>query len=475
MTYPFCTAWEIAAAVRCGEVSALEVVEATLAAIADRDGSLNGFTAVYAEAARDRARNPDPNLPLAGVPFAVKNLFDVAGQTTLAGSKIYRDRPPASQDATAIARLQAAGAILVGSLNMDEFAYGFVTENHHYGATHNPHDRRRIAGGSSGGSAAAVAAGLVPLSLGSDTNGSIRVPAALCGTFGLRPSFGRLSRAGTVLFAESLDCIGPFGRSPRDLAIAFDVMQGHDPRDPSCTTRSPEPVTPQLERGIDGLRIGVLGGYFQENAESEAIAAVEAVAAVLPQVRTVEIADAGRARAAAYLMTASEGAQQHWHDLRSRPHDFDPATRDRFLAGALMPAQWYLQARQFQRDYRDRLHRLFETVDVLLAPTTPCVAPAIGQKTMTLGGRELAVRPHLGLFTQPISFAGLPVLNVPVVRATGGLPLGVQLIAAPYNESSLFRVAAFLAEGNLEDGRSIAAPIASGSDRPSNSASSDSV
>jgi aspartyl-tRNA(Asn)/glutamyl-tRNA(Gln) amidotransferase subunit A len=234
----------IAAAVREGKVSAVEVAKATLQRIAARDSELNCFTTVTAETAladaeridREIAQGKNPG-SLAGVPFAVKNLFDIAGLTTLAGAKINAENPRAIQDATAVARLKQAGAVLVGALNMDEYAYGFVTENSHYGATHNPHDLKRVAGGSSGGSAAAIAAGLVPLTLGSDTNGSIRVPAALCGVFGLKPTYGRLSRAGVTLFSSSLDHVGPFARSVRDIATAFDVLQGEDERDPVCTKR----------------------------------------------------------------------------------------------------------------------------------------------------------------------------------------------------------------------------------------------
>lgn len=232
-----------AAAVRRGNISAVEVVTATLARIEKRDRELNCFTALTAETLADAkqidravATGQDPG-PLAGVPFAVKNLFDIAGLTTIAGSKINAEKPAAAQDATALRALKRAGAVLIGTVNMDEYAYGFVTENTHYGPTHNPHDLTRIAGGSSGGSAAAVAAGLVPLTLGSDTNGSIRVPAALCGVFGLKPTYGRLSRAGVVLFANSFDHIGPFARSVRDIATAFDVLQGPDEHDPVCTNR----------------------------------------------------------------------------------------------------------------------------------------------------------------------------------------------------------------------------------------------
>ncbi len=239
----------IARAVRQGSVSAQAVVAACLERIRQRDPQLNAFTAVLEASALQAAERLDrqvakeiPVRPLAGVPFAVKNLFDVAGLTTLAGSVINRENPPATRDATVVARLKQAGAILVGTLNMDEYASGFVTENSHYGPTRNPHDLSRSAGGSSGGSAAAVAGGLVPLSLGSDTNGSIRVPAALCGIYGLKPTYGRLSRAGVALLAPSFDHVGPLARSVADLALSFDAMQGPDPQDPVCTRRPADPT-----------------------------------------------------------------------------------------------------------------------------------------------------------------------------------------------------------------------------------------
>ncbi|MDM9384253.1 AtzE family amidohydrolase [Chlorogloeopsis sp. ULAP01] len=450
----------IANAVRAGKVSAIEVTQAALKRIAGRDHELNCFTAVTAETAltdaqkidREIAQGKNPGL-LAGVPFAVKNLFDIAGLTTLAGAKINADNPPATQDATAVARLKQAGAVLVGALNMDEYAYGFVTENAHYGVTHNPHDLQRVAGGSSGGSAAAVAAGLVPLTLGSDTNGSIRVPAALCGVFGFKPTYGRLSRAGVALFSSSFDHIGPFARSVRDIATAFDVLQGEDERDPVCTKRPPEFCLSQINQGIDGLRIAIAGDYFRKGANPEALEAVQKVADALNITEYVTIPEAHRARAAAFVITACEGANLHLEKLRQRPQDFDPATRDRFLAGALIPSHWYIQAQRFRRWYRDQVREVFQKVDVILAPTTPISAPLIGQQTMILDGEEILVRPHLGLFTQPLSFIGLPVLSVPI-QSSNALPLGVQLIAAPYNEVLILRVATVLEAEGL-----ISAPI----------------
>lgn len=438
-----------ATAVRSREVRAAAVVDAALARIAAGE-RLNCFTTLLVDQARadalkvdeaiDRGENPGV---LAGVPFAVKDLFDIAGVTTLAGSKINRDLPPASQDATAVAALRKAGAILVGALTMDEYAYGFTTENHHYGAVHNPHAFDRIAGGSSGGSAAAVAGGLVPITLGSDTNGSIRVPAALCGIFGLKPTYGRLSRGGVSLFVNSLDHIGPFGRSVRDIAAVFDLLQGRDDRDPTCTARLPEPCLPQLWDSVENLRIAIADDYFAIGAEPAALAAVEQVAHALDVQRRVSLPHAQQARAAAYLITAAEGSNLHLADLKSRPQDFDPATRDRFLAGAMIPGSWYIQAQRFRRWFYDRIWEVLATVDVILAPTTPCAAPLIGQEKMTIDGVEMLVRPNLGIFTQPLSFVGLPVLSIPI-QQPNGLPLGVQLIAAPYREAAILKVAALL-------------------------------
>ncbi|NJL81749.1 MAG: AtzE family amidohydrolase [Richelia sp. RM2_1_2] len=442
----------IATAVQQGEISAVDVVKASLDRITARDSQLNCFTTVTAETALQDAAKIDQkiqkgNYPglLAGVPFAVKNLYDIAGLTTLAGSKINAENKTATQDATAVTKLKNAGAILVGALNMDEYAYGFVTENSHYGATHNPHDLNRIAGGSSGGSAAAVAAGLVPLTLGSDTNGSIRVPAALCGVFGFKPTYGRLSRTGVVLFSSSLDHIGPFARSVRDIAIAFDVLQGEDERDSVCT-RLPVVKTRNITsetQHIDGIKIAIATDYFTEKCSPSALTAVQKIADALNVTEYISIPESHRARAAAYIITASEGANLHLDKLKSRPQDFDFATRDRFIAGALIPSSWYIQAQRFRSWYQEQFREIFQQLDVIIAPTTPISAPEIGQETMFLDGEEILIRPHLGLFTQPLSFIGLPVLSVPIQKENS-LPLGVQLIAAPNNEMAILRVAAVL-------------------------------
>ena len=440
------TSGEIAQAVRGGQASAVAIAEAALARIAERDGRINSFTAVTRERALAKAQALDaarargePLGALAGVPFAVKNLFDVAGLATLAGSKINREHAPATADATLIARLEAAGAVLVGALNMGEYAYDFTGENVHDGPSRNPHDTSRMTGGSSGGCGGAVAGGLVPIALGSDTNGSIRVPASLCGLFGLKPTYGRLSRARTFPFVASLDHLGPLARSTRDLALAYDAMQGHDADDPVCARRSIEPALPCLARGTAGLRIAVAGGYFKRGAFAQALQAVDRIAKALDTTHVVELPEAARARAAAYVITATEGAALHLDRLRTRADDFDPTVRDRLLAGAMLPASLAVQAHKFRRWYRDQVAKIFDRVDAILAPATPCTAPELGQKMLVLDGVAMPLRPNIGLYTQPISFIGLPVVAVPV--PLGPLPIGVQIIAAPWREDVALRIA----------------------------------
>ena len=442
-------------------MNAVLETQAALARIAATDPQINAFTAVLAERALARAAAVDASdapLPLRGVPFAVKNLFDLQDLTTLAGSKIEREAAPARRDATLVRRLEAAGAVCVGALNMDEYAYGFTTENTHYGATRNPHDLARISGGSSGGSAAAVAAGQVPLTLGSDTNGSIRVPSSLCGVFGLKPTFGRLPRTGSYPFVASLDHLGPFARSVAELAAAYDVMQGPDADDPAQVLRPTEPTLPGLHRGTQGLRIGVLGGWFRSMALAPALAAVDLVATALGAMQEVQWPEVDRARTAAFLITNAEGATLHLSDLQRRAQDFDPHTRDRFLAGALLPAAWVQQAQRVRHWFARQVAQSFQQVDVLIAPATPCTAPALGTEWLEINGQRLPARASMGLLTQPVSAIGLPVVTVPLWGMDDSaphLPIGVQIIAAPWREDLCLRVAQALQAANV-----VAAPVA---------------
>lgn len=446
----------LAKSIASGQRSAVEVLSDCIKRIEATDKQVNAFTdptfaraTLEAKAVDDRRARGEALPPLAGVPYAVKNLFDIECVTTRAGSKINRSNPAAAEDAFLVRQMQKAGAVLLGGLNMDEYAYGFTTENTHDGACHNPHDLTRLTGGSSGGSAAAVAAGQVPLSLGSDTNGSIRVPASLCGVWGLKPTFGRLSRRGSYPFVHSIDHLGPFASSVEGLSLAYDALQGPDSLDPGCHALRVQPVSGQLGQGVKGLRIGVLTGYFHDNATAQAREVVQLAAKTLGATEEVIWPDAMLGRAAAFIITASEGGALHLDDLRTRPEDFEPLSVDRFTSGAVQPAAWYLRAQRYRRIYRDKVNALFDKWDILLCAATPVTAPLIGTEWLDVNGTKHPCRPAMGLLTQPISFAGCPVVASPMWPKNSALPLGVQVIAAPWREDLVLRAAAALSSAGV--------------------------
>jgi aspartyl-tRNA(Asn)/glutamyl-tRNA(Gln) amidotransferase subunit A len=433
------SASDIVARVRNGTATATAILAETEARIRAHDPSLNCFTSTSFERARreaaaiDALRASGSPLPaLAGVPYAVKNLFDIDGVVTLCGAKVNKGNVPAGRDAELVARMRAAGAILVGALNMDEHAYGFTTENTHYGTTKNPYDMSRIAGGSSGGSAAAVAAGLVPLTLGSDTNGSIRVPASLCGIFGLKPTYGRLPRTGTFPFVHSFDHLGPFARTASDLIVAYNALQGPDPHDPVCAQRELEPVG-ELPLPLSGQRVGILGGWFEDWAGDQARQAVQHVARALGTGLRVELKGAEAARSTAFVISGAEGGSLHRKRLTERYDEYEPLSRDRLVAGSLIPSSWVSQAQRVRRQVYHEALALFREFDLLIAPATPVPAPVAGTESLSINGRNVLARPGMGMLTQPISCIGLPVCCVPV-WLDGALPIGVQLIAAPWRE-----------------------------------------
>jgi AtzE family amidohydrolase len=422
-------------------VSARAVVDAALARIEARNPAINAFTAVATSRARERALRLDearragaPLGELAGVPFGVKAMIDVAGLTTTAGSVLYRDATPATDDAAAVRALEAAGAVCVGALNMDEFGMGGTTENACFGPTRNPHDPARTPGGSSGGCAAAVAAGLVPLAIGSDGLGSIRLPAALCGVYGLRPTRGTISDEGVLGAGGTIATLGPLARCAADIALCQRAL---------CTRPQPrEPLVEPLTS--DGpIRLATAGGYFRECLDADAGDALSRATEALGITREIEFPQARRARAAATLVNASESAVGKLDALRQRLDKFDPATRERFLAHALLPVQWYLHGQRFRRWHIKEVMRLFGEIDVLVVPATPCVAPPIGTPMLRVGESELPTGPALGWFTQPLAGTDCPALSVPIARP-GRLPSGVQLFGPPHGEDLLLRVAARL-------------------------------
>jgi AtzE family amidohydrolase len=423
----------LAAAVRAGQVRAVDIAQASIARIHARLDLL-AVTRCLAERALDEAaavdamvaRGEDPG-PLAGVPYGVKDLFDVAGLATTAGSASRIDAAPAARDAVAIERLRAAGAVLVATLNMDEFAYGFVTDNAHWGITRNPHDPARFAGGSSGGSAAAVAAGLVAFALGSDTNGSIRIPAALCGVFGNKPTHGSLPMDGVFPFVDSLDDIGAFARSAADLAVIDAVLR----QDNAVPDFVPRPA--------------VLDGWFERNLTPAMRFAFDLFTIGFPRVSLDRV---DKARSAAFLMTAYEGGRFHLPALRDQALAYDPAVRDRLIAGAALPEAVYRAALDWRTTFIAQVEALLDRHKVLIAPVVMGEAPRIDDPVVVVDGERQPARANLGLYTQPISFCGLPVVSAPLpVR---GLPLGVQLIGARGSDRALLQWAAGLeARGDL--------------------------
>ncbi|MBF0851335.1 AtzE family amidohydrolase [Gluconobacter sp. R75690] len=434
----------LAASVRKGEISARDLTVKTLADIEARDKDYNCVTRLLMHRALEAAervdrlvlQGQDPG-PLAGVPFGIKDLFDVRGEITTAGSKVLANDPPAMQDATLVAHMIAAGAIPVALTNMDEFAYGFATINAHYGNTRNPHAPERLAGGSSGGSAAGVAARMFSIGLGSDTNGSIRVPASLCGIWGLRATQGRLSVEGSSPFVPSLDTVGPFADSAGGLKACFEAL---------C-------VRSLADVDVGRLRIARLGGWFGENMSAPMQTAIDTLSMALGATDVAELPEVARARAAAFVISASEGAGQHLKRLRTQAADYDPAVRDRLLAGALLPSTLIFQAHRLRHWFRDRMHEAFAKTDILLAPALVGEAPRFDQPEIEIGGKMVSARANLGLYTQPLTLAGFPVLTVPM--KVPGLPLGAQLIARPGREDQLFALAEKLETDGLAEARLI--------------------
>jgi len=433
---------ELARAIRTGERRAVGVIETCLDRVTRRDAGINAVTRLLAQRALDQARHVDARVaegidpgPLAGVPFGIKDLFDVEGLVTTAGSRVLADRPVAYCDAVLVSRLVEAGAIPLATTNMDEFAYGFATDNAHYGLTRNPHDPSRLAGGSSGGSAAGVAAGYFPLSLGSDTNGSIRVPASLCGVWGLRPTQNFFPTEGSFPFVASLDTVGPFASSAADLRVVTEILSGQ--------------ALGAVEAG--SLKLARLGGWFDTDLSDPMAAALNNFCRALSITQEVALPHVDAARAAAFVISASEGGALHLQTLRSHASLYDPAVRDRLLAGALVPAPHVFQAHKLRRWFRAAMHEAFAQADILVAPAVVGEAPPIDAPMIMVGGRSVPARANLGLYTQPLTLAGFPVLTVPL--AVEGLPLGLQLVAQPGREDRLVALGETLERAGLARAR----------------------
>ena len=375
----------------------------------------------------------------------MKDLFSTKGVRTTGGSKILGDSVPAA-DATVVARLGAAGAIVLGKLNMHEFAYGPEGLNAHYGDARNPWDARahRITGGSSSGSGAAVAAGLAPGSLGSDTGGSIRIPASLCGITGLKPTYGRVSRAGVLPLAWSMDHVGPMTRTARDCALMLNAIAGYDPADPTTSVLPVPDYTAALRGDVKGLRVGLLCAHFTDVATAEVRAAVEAAAEQLERAGAildeVNLAGVLHVAAASSAIVASEALAYHAGWMRSRPQDYQPDVRERLRMGAFVSGAHYVRAQQLRALVRSEIDEALAKRDVLLAPATPIPAPVLGERETTLGDGTSDVRAALIRLTRPFNYSGHPTGAAPCGFTAGGLPIGLQIVGRPFDEATVLRV-----------------------------------
>jgi aspartyl-tRNA(Asn)/glutamyl-tRNA(Gln) amidotransferase subunit A len=435
------------------EVSPVEVVRAFLDRVTALDGTLKSFITVCADAALEAARAaeaPSPAGyqagPLHGVPWAPKDLYNTKGVRTTGGSKILADFVPV-EDATVVSRLRAAGAIVLGKLNMHEFAYGPEGLNAHYGDARNPWDGRahRVAGGSSSGSGVAVAAALAPGALGSDTGGSIRIPAALCGIVGLKPTYGRVSRAGVLPLAWSMDHAGPMARTAADCALMLGAIAGYDPADPT-TSVLPVPDYPAALTGdVTGLRVGLLRAHFIDVATPEVRDAVLAAAKTLEGagavVDEVNLEHVAHVAAASFAIVATEALTYHAEWLRTRARDYQPDVRERLMMGAFVSGVQYVRGQQVRQLVRREVDAALERRDVLLAPATPIPASVLGEKETTLGDGPSDVRSALIRFTRPFNLSGHPACSVPCGFTTNGLPLGLQIVGRPFDEATVLRVA----------------------------------
>jgi aspartyl-tRNA(Asn)/glutamyl-tRNA(Gln) amidotransferase subunit A len=444
---------ELARLIATRVVSPVEVVRVHLDRIAALDGGLRAYITVCAEAALQAARAAEAALaagqpvgPLHGVPYALKDLYDTAGVRTTGGSKIFAERVPAA-DATVARRLAQAGAILLGKLNMVEFAYGPEGLNPHYGHARNPWDRgvHRMAGGSSSGSGVAVAAGLAPGALGSDTGGSIRIPASLCGITGLKPTYGRVSRSGVLPLAWSMDHVGPMTRSAADCALMLGAMAGYDPADASTSVLPVPDYVAALTGDVKGLRVGLLRSFFLEGATPEVRAAVEAAAKTLAAagavVDEVSLETMTYVPAAALAVVGVEALAYHADLLRTRGAEYDPDIARRLRVGAFVSGVHYVRAQQVRALVRDEVDRALARRDVLLAPSTPIPAPAVDERQLTPGDGPSDVRSALIRFTRPFNVSGHPACALPCGFTSAGLPIGLQLVGRPFDEATVLRAA----------------------------------
>ena len=449
---------EAADGLRRRRFSALELTTNTLARIERFNSTLRAYLTVTGEQALQQARQADAELasgkdrgPLHGIPLAVKDLFYTRGVHTSGGSPIYRNFVP-DYDAFAVARLQSAGAVMLGKLNMHELAYGITSANPHFGAVLNPWNKKHSPGGSSGGSGAAIAAGMAYGALGTDTGGSIRIPASFCGTVGLKPTYGRVSRGGVMPLSWSLDHVGPLTNSVRDAAVLLNAIAGHDRADESSSRHPVVDFVPDENCQVRGLRVGFPENFFFERLDGDvelcvrgAIARLESLGA---DVRPVKVPDMTAVNAVARVILLCEASAMLEPHLADRGQ-FGADVLALLDQGRLLPATDYIHAQRLRKRMQLEFAQVWSTVDCLIAPTTPNTAPRVGDTTVKLGGKEEDVRLATTRLVRSFNLLGLPALSMPCGVSTDGLPVGLQIVGAPFEEALLLRVGAAMEDGGV--------------------------
>jgi aspartyl-tRNA(Asn)/glutamyl-tRNA(Gln) amidotransferase subunit A len=435
----------LAAELREGVLSPTEAVEAYLDRIEALDPGINAYITVRADEARAEAAALEQAAergPLWGVPVAVKDIMDVAGSPTTAASRILAEHV-ATGDAHVVSRLRAAGAVVIGKLNLHEFAYGATSTSPHFGPVRNPWSPDRISGGSSGGSGAAVAADLAAATLGTDTAGSIRIPACYCGATGLRPSTGRVSNHGVLPVARSFDVVGPLAATAEDCALVMAVIAGRDARDASTVDAPVPPYHERLGGGVRGLRVGVVASLFAHAdpriaaTVEEAVGELGSLGAELVPVEPPLMEHAGTIQQAIQFAEASE-AHGAW--LRTRLADYGDDVRARLLVGLFLPGTVYVSGQRARRLYHDRMRAVFRDVDLLAAPIMPVLPPRLGEETVEVDGEDVPYRRALIPYNSPWSLSGLPVASVPC-GFVAGLPVGLALVGPRLGEEAVLRAA----------------------------------
>jgi aspartyl-tRNA(Asn)/glutamyl-tRNA(Gln) amidotransferase subunit A len=448
------TILEAAAALRARQVSSVELATECLAAITRDNPKLNAFLTVTAEQALEEAKRADAEFaegrdrgPLQGIPIAHKDLFCTSGVKTTSGSKVFAQYVP-NFDAAVVEKLRDAGAVMVGKTNMHEHAYGITSNNPHYGAVRNPWDPERIPGGSSGGSAVAVASGMALGATGSDTGGSIRVPASYCGIVGLKPTFGLVSKFGALPLGFSLDHAGPMARTVRDAAMMLEAMAGYDARDGASVRRKRERYVPGREEGLAGVRIALPQNFYFERLDGEvqklvlgAAQAAEEGGATFVMSR---VPDGQQLNTIAQVTLLAEAASVHEPYIRKRRGDYGSDVLALLEMGRLVSATDYLQAQRLRKRILQVLLELLKKVDCILMPVTPVAAPKIGQDTVEIQGQMEDVRLASTRLVRGINALGLPALAIPAGFTAAGLPVGLQLVGRPFSEANLLRIGAAL-------------------------------